>query len=854
MAGPLNSRNFHILKYHVRVRRLSLLIPILLGIALHASAFSGRTLSPLRFRDQRIDYSASIATDGQSFLVVGVYGWFPYSIYGRIITAQGVSGKPFFISPGDHAEAVWNGHAYLVIVQDADYSVDVVTISRSGGGVVSVEHVWEDTPAHRQWLAVGWNGRRVILTSNDTPQDQTGGHGRIQILDGDGHPLGKPVAQAFGSGDLAPIFSTSDGFIAVNFGFYETHLERISDNGVIDPKPVIVPPTPGVVVQDGKRNLYFYAMFKTGKLMDVFLQVVDVNGAAGPPQLLFTTLSVSTSKSLSAALVGSRLLVSYGEFRATDVPALNAAFVHVFEVGKDGTLTAVGSPIQLTTKSDNTYQGRFVSRIVCNAQTCAYWLAGDYPSALRVIPTAELASTRPDEGEVVLEVDNAVNQQTQPVIAAGDDGYLAAWNEHDATDHWQAITARVNADGQTIQRNGLRMPNSKQSELSVAWGNGQWLVAFGNQAIRVDAAGNAVDAQPFPTGVGRTMAVAWSGSSWLVAGVLPNGHLSAVEVRTEGSVGVLQTVFRSADYDPSLVSDCALVWDGSGYFLPFITGYYSSQGGAYGFHDGRVYATRLSDQGVPIQPVPLLLSTKVGGESVVCAVSRGGTTHVAWSTYDGSTSGRQSTDTFILELSATSPLRVNGVPGRIGGGVLQSLTSDGHGGYRLIRSVSDPYAIRYYFYGVLDVLLLTPGVFVYGERQTSIAAERADVACRDDDCAVVVGALSHDNQNQERAELLFVRELTPTQPPATPQIHVARTGGGVEVWWDRIPDALGYLVEAADAGEGFHVVDATTRDGTGMLVESAAVTVRVKAWNYGGLSPATTMSVPSPPRRRASSR
>lgn len=817
--------------------RRALLVLFLSGFALQAFGFSGRTLSPLRFTDDRVGGDhVSIASDGHRFLVVQADGLDTLTVYGRLITPQGTAGAPFFIGVGNFANVFWNGHSYIAILQHRDlyYNniISAATIPRNGGGVTSVERVWLDTPPQYSTVRFAWNGRRAILYADN----------RFALLDPDGHPLGKPVTQ--GPGGYTQIIGTNDGFLANNYG----HLQRISDDGVVDPKTTEHPPSfAGVLAHDGNRTVFVYPVASSQSSLgrEIYMANIGTDGTAGTPVRLFKS-NYYSSDPFAVALVGSRLIVASGEFHFGPYTTSIDTFAWVFDISETGqpSSTAWAVPLTSSQPDDGAHD---IAQIACNAETCAFKFFLNYSGTVRFIAPAQLNSTlRPSQGELPLYISHALASQENPTLTAGTNGYLAAWNERDESGQQQAMASLIAPDDRPADGSGLALGKTPFTDPPrVAWGSGQWLVAFSNKAIRIDGQGRKIDVQAFPTGfpIGSSaMAVAWNGTSWLVIGTGANGALSSVAVHSDGTVGELHTVFTTNDYyDGYYTSESnVLAWDGNAYVCAFVVTTESWGAGSQPNQQffTRLLVTRLSADGTPLEPAPSQVSTEVKYRSVVSIAHLPGSTLIAWNL---------GSDIGLIQVLAGSPLQVSGTV-RIPGSCLHALVPDDRGGFALLRSRYESYVyLDAWEPGSLDVLRLTPGAIAYDEQRTSVLTDGARLACREDDCAVVFKELSPDSHNTHRAQLLFVREFKPTQPPASPRFQLVRNGDHVNVSWDLVPDALGYLVEAAGADEGFHLVDATTATTNELLLDGSVVTARVRAWNAGGVSSLQTSS----PRRRA---
>ncbi|MEQ1572028.1 MAG: hypothetical protein ABMA64_40750, partial [Myxococcota bacterium] len=133
--------------------------------------------------------------------------------------------------------------------------------------------------------------------------------------------------------------------------------------------------------------------------------------------------------------------------------------------------------------------------------------------------------------------------QTRPAIAGDAGGWLVVAKSETSTDTailgWRTDVAGTALDGAPIELargEGLTDP-------AVAWNGSVWLVVWsdpyaGVSGLRVDPTGAVLDPAPIPFLLGLEPAVAASGSTFLVAGVVPvtfdSNQLLAVRVDTDG--------------------------------------------------------------------------------------------------------------------------------------------------------------------------------------------------------------------------------------------------------------------------------------------------------------------------------
>ena len=825
-------------------RKVPVVLLLLAGVAIDAAAFSGRALSPLRFTDRvSADGGVSIASDGSDFLVVSVafnvsfpYGTSGTAIFGRFVTSAGVAGSPFYVGAGFNPKAFWTGHHYLVLFQGAG-GLAVATIPRDGHGAVSTTTV--TTPYLTPSLGIAaWNGRRIMLFYSS--KWDVFGLDTTLFLDADGRPVGLPSLLQQPISEPSMVIGDGDGFMILNSEYFQDgylgRIRRFREQdavlGRIVPQFTTTVPYKGTLATDGTRVLYIYPLYLypvhgSDTRREWHSISIGADGTAGVPSpTLFTN---DWEFGLDAAFSGSRLIIAAIDYDR--IGRERNPFARVFDVdagGKPGAATSV----QLTSDS-------YGVRVFCNARACVFTFDISRQT-VRVVPAEAINPTlRPNEGEIRLDVDDAVSAQVQTAIAAGANGYLAAWNERE-NGQWQVVASPVAADGRTSEGPATFLGKTDAAP-AVMGGTGFWLVAFSDKASRLSADGYRLE-ETVSTGLGTAMAAAWNGSSGLLVGVDQDNKitssryvLSAV-VRADGSVGDVHTVFTAPAGD--VIGSCALTRDGNGYVLAFSVATYHAIPNGPPSPSYRVYASRLSADGFP----------RTGASSDCrsrCRFLRGLHRFGKGPTLLGSIERYQFSTIRIARLSDAGPLRILGIQ-YLNGRVLKSLASDGHLGFTLA-------CLEIYRTPVtLSVLHLSLNGVVTEEQQTAVTAIDPAVACRYDDCAVVFSEYSSESHDTNRAQLLMLRELKPAQPPQSPRrVQLLRNGAASSVVWDLIPDALGYLVEAAGSDGGFRLIAATTADTRAFPLDPGTVSVRVTAWNAAGRSFTAIAPGPGPSDRLA---
>jgi len=178
----------------------------------------------------------------------------------------------------------------------------------------------------------------------------------------------------------------------------------------------------------------------------------------------------------------------------------------------------------------------------------------------------------------------AVGDQTEPFLARGDDGFLAVWTDDRSTaietdtspfaagTGQDVYAARLAADGSLIDTVPIvvtRAPGDQYEPIAV-WNGTDWLVVWtgtfpaepfdrhNTEAIRVSAAGEVLDAEPFeiwPSGGGdeHVAGAASDGQDWVVVmtdvyidGLATKTRLQAMKITADGTVDSPHNVYAPA--------------------------------------------------------------------------------------------------------------------------------------------------------------------------------------------------------------------------------------------------------------------------------------------------------------------
>jgi hypothetical protein len=300
--------------------------------------------------------------------------------------------------------------------------------------------------------------------------------------------------------------------------------------------------------------------------------------------------------------------------------------------------------------------------------------SSDLATGVTLAPATTLAVTKSGP---------AFSTQTQAVIVAGANQYLAAWTElHLATKKSTVVAARIGADGSLLDERSITFPSSPPSapgddgSIALAFDGTSYLAVWSHESgstsvlkgLRIGADGKLLDAQPFTLGRANGMAVspavAYTTGGYLVtwsddrdSGASADSYVNEVygaRISTAGAVVGSPEGFRITNAPGTLDGSLSVAAVGS----TFLVGYAKRTG-----NTTVPQAVRVSDAGAVLDATPL--SFGAGGDlgAAPAIAADGSQFFVAWNdvatqklsgtrvTKDG-----QKVDDSAIEISANHPV------------------------------------------------------------------------------------------------------------------------------------------------------------------------------------------------------
>lgn len=216
----------------------------------------------------------------------------------------------------------------------------------------------------------------------------------------------------------------------------------------------------------------------------------------------------------------------------------------------------------------------------------------------------------------------STNDQAGAAVAAGTNGFLAAWTERSGSDS-RLYVRRFSTDGQPVEE--PQIADTAGHNASIASSGGTYLIAWGQSfARRLDAgSGRWLDETSFPL---RSMAAASNGTDFLALTLdeCPQVCTTARRVSMTGNATVSDGVKLS---DSGLQAPPAIASDGQNYLAVWIDA-----------PPNRVLAMRLRPDGSHIDAAPIVVESSSQSLSHPSVAWNGKTYLVAWATayYGGS--------------------------------------------------------------------------------------------------------------------------------------------------------------------------------------------------------------------------
>lgn len=140
----------------------------------------------------------------------------------------------------------------------------------------------------------------------------------------------------------------------------------------------------------------------------------------------------------------------------------------------------------------------------------------------------------------------AIAAQSLPAIAAGRDGFFAAWTDRRAGDGVNAdvYAARIGTDGSLPDAADIPVvpTHTEDTDASVVWNGDRYVVVYsslyfelGLTAVEYDVDGHVTNARPIvrPRGGTSQSRIAWNGSRYLVTWRQSNGQVTSSEIHAQ---------------------------------------------------------------------------------------------------------------------------------------------------------------------------------------------------------------------------------------------------------------------------------------------------------------------------------
>jgi hypothetical protein len=244
-------------------------------------------------------------------------------------------------------------------------------------------------------------------------------------------------------------------------------------------------------------------------------------------------------------------------------------------------------------------------------------------------------------------ISQSMGTQQSPAIAAGGGGYLLAWSDaravmqggdfqrESADDIWFQI---LGPDGVPTQSTPTRIFAGAQRDVrpQVTWNGSAWLLTWLVQpftasnsyshvrAVRIDATGTVLDAQPFSLFTGTLLghSVASDGQNWVVVAQTSSSSLRGVTLSTAAVNPV----------GPQVVMASGTV---QGFSIAWAQGSYLLTRGSIGLTSSLdIFGQRFDAQLAPIDPAPFTVAASGGEDSSPVLCSNGVEYLLAWNAFD----------------------------------------------------------------------------------------------------------------------------------------------------------------------------------------------------------------------------
>gem|GEM_PF-1753827 len=503
-------------------------------------------------------YQPDASSDGSNFLVVWTdyRSGSSYDIYGAKLNSAGavvVGNIPIYTTGNNQQEprVAWNGSQYLVVFQnDASYNSCTTCC---GWGCYTCCTYYSSYQIYATLVGVsGSVGATALIasgnyqyspavTSNGSDSLVTWRNGDVasrayaQRLNSTGGLLGSafPISSASINSSPTAAWNGSEYLVAFDSSnaasSYDVFARRITAAGsVTDAQDIVL--TFGAnaeqsVAAASNGTHYFVAWSdnRNGVDYDIYGARLERDGTVLDPTALSISTAIGEQSSPKVASDGNDFLVVWQDVRN---PA-NWYDVYGARVTDAGSVLDPAG-IAIRTGSGTQYQPSVASN---GSDYLVAW--SEYPGA----SSYDIRGTRVSPAGAVLDpsgisISAASNEQSQPAIASDGANYLVVWSDSRSGAGYDIYGARVSSAGLVQDSSGIQISAANNSQYwpSVAYGNGTYLVAWGDYrsgvgydvyAARVAPNGTVTDPSGIPlrntANEESYPAVAWDGSTFLVA-------------------------------------------------------------------------------------------------------------------------------------------------------------------------------------------------------------------------------------------------------------------------------------------------------------------------------------------------
>jgi len=513
---------------------------VILLFATNAWAYRGRPVSDMRFDGRVLASYQAIASDETDFLVLTSIG--PtrqeHAFAQKVVDGRAV-GPQRQVGPGRATGLVWTGSNYLAAWVGLQ-GVFVAPVSRDGSPL--------STPTAP--VVFGLSGFLATNRSSALVFGYTSGSLTAQPLDLAGRETGPPITHSTPEAweSLVATAPTPDAFAMVFSSNTGTWLMLFRADGSAITSSAILLDGPGTnttgyassraaVATDGTDTLIVFGAGVLGGDAELKSVVVAANGTIKSKRVLQTISVGDRMAFLPTGLVwdGSQYIAAVNVKKDQYGNDVDAALVRIARDGdRAGELTWLAERRGFQSIGHLGWNGRELALTM-----------QDIPTA----PNAELHCLTLNPSTLLPETQSVLGRtlpvQDHVTIAAGHNGYLAAWFEY--ADGVSTVRAsRIDAAGNYLDGEGIVLDTragDMDSKISIDGNGPRWLVVWSNEEkvrARFVSRGGVAGVGPIAIGPGSTAAVRWDGSQYVV--LHSDSSLYGSTVSLDGSVRDTKTL------------------------------------------------------------------------------------------------------------------------------------------------------------------------------------------------------------------------------------------------------------------------------------------------------------------------